>query len=172
MPNRFSPDLSEDVRTMVETEPLLETVSTKISANPCTFRRSRFCSKTAATFQSAYSLGYENAPSVALVEMDKTIEKIREKRNARHLSGRPLIRGFTKRFSQKSAKLQQIKFATAFADRREKRTFGVISLSPKRSEEPYSPNDLRLLKSVAAQTGLALENSRLTEAIAREVGTA
>jgi sigma-B regulation protein RsbU (phosphoserine phosphatase) len=33
---------------------------------------------------------------------------------------------------------------------------GVISLSPKRSEEPYSPNDLRLLKSVAAQTGLAL----------------
>ncbi|MDQ3088914.1 MAG: PP2C family protein-serine/threonine phosphatase, partial [Acidobacteriota bacterium] len=45
---------------------------------------------------------------------------------------------------------------------------GVISLSPKRSEEPYSANDLRLLKSVAAQTGLALENSRLTETIARE----
>src|ERR1044072_6461058 len=39
---------------------------------------------------------------------------------------------------------------------------------PKRSEEPYSPNELRLLKLVAAQTGMALENSRLTEAIISE----
>ena len=45
---------------------------------------------------------------------------------------------------------------------------GFLSLSPKLSEEPYTPNDLRLLKSVAAQTGLALENSRLTEVIAAE----
>jgi len=46
---------------------------------------------------------------------------------------------------------------------------GFISLSQKRSEEPYSGTDLRLLKSVAAQTGLALENARLTTAIADEV---
>lgn len=46
---------------------------------------------------------------------------------------------------------------------------GFISLSQKRSEEPYSGTDLRLLKSVAAQAGLALENSRLTSAIAEEV---
>ena len=29
---------------------------------------------------------------------------------------------------------------------------GILSLGPKRSEEPYSPSDLRLLQSVAAQT--------------------
>lgn len=46
---------------------------------------------------------------------------------------------------------------------------GFISLSQKRSEEPYSGTDLRLLKSVAAQAGLALENSRLSAAIAEEV---
>ncbi len=45
---------------------------------------------------------------------------------------------------------------------------GIISLSPKRSEEPYTASDLRLLRSVASQTGLALENSRLTEAFAKE----
>src|SRR5690349_5146788 len=45
---------------------------------------------------------------------------------------------------------------------------GIISLSPKRSEEPYTASDLRLLRSVATQTGFALENSRLTEAVARE----
>jgi sigma-B regulation protein RsbU (phosphoserine phosphatase) len=46
---------------------------------------------------------------------------------------------------------------------------GFISLGPKQSEEPYSGSDLRLLQSVATQTGLALENSYLTAAIAAEV---
>jgi sigma-B regulation protein RsbU (phosphoserine phosphatase) len=46
---------------------------------------------------------------------------------------------------------------------------GFVSLSQKRSEEPYSSGDLRLLKSVATQTGLALENSRLTATIAEDM---
>ncbi len=46
---------------------------------------------------------------------------------------------------------------------------GFISLGPKQSEEPYSTSDLRLLRSVATQTGLALENSQLTERIAAEI---
>ena len=44
-----------------------------------------------------------------------------------------------------------------------------MSLGPKRSEEPFSPNDLRLLGSVATQTGLALENSRLTLQVGAEI---
>jgi sigma-B regulation protein RsbU (phosphoserine phosphatase) len=46
---------------------------------------------------------------------------------------------------------------------------GFISLGPKRSEEPYTGSDVRLLKSVAAQTGLALENADLMQTIADEV---
>ncbi len=46
---------------------------------------------------------------------------------------------------------------------------GIISLGPKRSEEPYSRGDLQLLSAVASQTGLALDNARLTENIRREV---
>jgi phosphoserine phosphatase RsbU/P len=49
------------------------------------------------------------------------------------------------------------------------RMLGVISLGPKRSEVPYSGTDLRLLSAVASQTGLALENARLTESIKQEV---
>lgn len=48
------------------------------------------------------------------------------------------------------------------------RLLGILSLGPKRSEEPYSSSDLRLLESVANHTGLALENSRLTMAVAQE----
>ena len=45
---------------------------------------------------------------------------------------------------------------------------GFASLGPKRSEAPYTRNDLRLLKAVATQAGLALENSRLATSLAEE----
>jgi sigma-B regulation protein RsbU (phosphoserine phosphatase) len=46
---------------------------------------------------------------------------------------------------------------------------GIITLGPKKSEEPYSISDAKLLGSVASQTGLALENSRLMAAIVTEI---
>ncbi len=45
---------------------------------------------------------------------------------------------------------------------------GVMVLGPKRSEAPYSRSDLTLLRSVAAQTGLAIENSHLFSKLAAE----
>ncbi len=45
---------------------------------------------------------------------------------------------------------------------------GFISLGPKRSEEPYTPSDLRLLQSVSTQAGLALEISALVHSLASE----
>jgi phosphoserine phosphatase RsbU/P len=45
---------------------------------------------------------------------------------------------------------------------------GVIALGPKRSEAPYSRSDLSLLRSVATQTGLAIENSRLFSTLAAD----
>jgi len=46
---------------------------------------------------------------------------------------------------------------------------GILSLGPKQSDAPFSTGDLRLLNSVAIQTGLALENSRLAAEVASEV---
>ncbi|MHB1935966.1 MAG: SpoIIE family protein phosphatase [Acidobacteriaceae bacterium] len=45
---------------------------------------------------------------------------------------------------------------------------GLMTLGPKRSEEPYTPSDLRLLESVATQTGLALEIGSLARSLANE----
>jgi sigma-B regulation protein RsbU (phosphoserine phosphatase) len=45
---------------------------------------------------------------------------------------------------------------------------GFITLGPKYAEAPYSATDLNLLRSVASQTALAVENSRLVSAIASE----
>jgi phosphoserine phosphatase RsbU/P len=46
------------------------------------------------------------------------------------------------------------------------RLAGLIVLGPRRSEEPYSGEDRRLLASVAAQAATALDNIRLAEDIA------
>lgn len=45
---------------------------------------------------------------------------------------------------------------------------GIVVLGPRRSEAPYTKRELRLLDSVASQTALALENGRLTAAVASE----
>ncbi|MBE0659540.1 MAG: SpoIIE family protein phosphatase [Bryobacteraceae bacterium] len=48
------------------------------------------------------------------------------------------------------------------------RNLGWLRLGPKRSEEPYSGSDRKLLETVASQTALALENHRLAGEVARE----
>lgn len=46
---------------------------------------------------------------------------------------------------------------------------GWLLLGPKKSEEPYSKGDIRLLESVAAQAALALDNGRLAREVASQM---
>ena len=52
---------------------------------------------------------------------------------------------------------------------REGRTVGLIALGAKRSEEPYSSEDKRLLASAASQVGMAIESLRLAEQMADRI---
>ncbi len=160
-------DLSEDVRTMIETKPLLETVSNKISES-LHVPQVALLLKNGGNFQPAYALGFENAPNVSLSENDKTIEKLK--------TNEPLVVYQDEKDSWineatqagERANLRELNSQLLLPFGAKNELSGVISLSPKLSESPYTPTDLRLLKSVASQTGLALENSRLTEAIVSE----
>jgi phosphoserine phosphatase RsbU/P len=67
------------------------------------------------------------------------------------------------------ASLQQLKSELLLPLSLNEKLLGIISLGAKQSEEPFSRTDIRLLDSVAAQTGLALENGRLMAAVAAEV---
>jgi sigma-B regulation protein RsbU (phosphoserine phosphatase) len=49
---------------------------------------------------------------------------------------------------------------------RDARPTGLIALGPRRSEEPYSREDKRLLASAASQAGMALETMRLADDMA------
>jgi len=52
---------------------------------------------------------------------------------------------------------------------RDNRLIGLLVLGERRSEEPYSAEDMRLLEAVASQAGVALESIRLAESIAERI---
>ena len=160
-------DLAMKVRTIVETRPLLETVATRI-AESLHIPRIAILLDEGETFQPTYALGYGTTPQVAIPAESVTVNRLRRQPHA-------LVH-----FDSPDSWVQ----ATAGAERHSLETLrpelllplslnekllGIMSLGPKQSEEPFSKTDIRLLDSVAAQTGLALENSRLTAAVAAEV---
>lgn len=160
-------DLSEEVRTMVETKPLLETVSNKISES-LHVPQVALLLKNGNAFQPAYALGYENSPIVELNENDKTLEKLKTNQPLTIYQDDEDSWVNEEVETVEKEKLQKLNSQLLLPIAAKNELSGVLSLSPKLSEQPFTPNDLRLLKSVALQTGLALENSRLTEAIAQE----
>ena len=160
-------DLASKVRTMVETGPLLETVATRI-AESLHVPHIAILLDGGDGFQPAYALGYGAAPAVAIPSDGVTVKRLRKQQHA-------LVQ-----FDAADSWVQ----LTAGAERRSleelqpelllplsvnEKILGIMSLGPKQSEEPFSTTDIRLLDSVAAQTGLALENGRLTAAVAAEV---
>ena len=164
-------ELSDQVRTMVETGPLLETVARQIS-NSLHVPRIAMLVKDDGHYAAAYLLGYDATPQVAFEESAGMVEQLKRGREPLRIYfddpdswiyREQTVTGAEREGLQKLE--AQLLLPLAFKDK----LIGFISLSAKRSEEPYSKSDVQLLGSVATQTGLALENSHLTEAIASEV---
>jgi sigma-B regulation protein RsbU (phosphoserine phosphatase) len=163
-------ELSEKVRTMVETRPLLETVAERISQS-LHVPRTALLTKTDGAYRTAHAIGYSGVPEVAFPERAATIERLRqEKQPVRvYLDETESWVNVTPGIDGERHMLKMLDTQLLLPLAVKEEMPGLISLGPKQSEEPYSSADLRLLQSVATQTGLALENSQLTEAIAREV---
>ena len=136
-------ELANRVRTMVETKPLLEMVAQQISTS-LHVPRVAILLKGSAALAPAYAVGYADLPTVPLGD-----------------------RGFTEESERELKKELGAELVLPLSSNTE--VIGVMGLGPKRSEAPFTPGDVRLLTAVAAQTGLALENSRLTAEIASEV---
>jgi sigma-B regulation protein RsbU (phosphoserine phosphatase) len=156
-------ELSEEVRSMVELRPLFEKVSTQISES-LHVPQIVMLLKEGDSFRPAYALGYPQFPSVSLPENTKAVADLKKDD---HLIVDEAVSPAEEDVAE-SGELKELNSRLLLAVGVKDDISGIISLSPKRSEEPYSPNDLRLLRSVASQTGLALHNSKLTESIARE----
>jgi sigma-B regulation protein RsbU (phosphoserine phosphatase) len=163
-------ELSDSVRTMVEVRSMIETVADCIS-------RTLHISQVAVllgggTYRPAYALGYGELPDVAFPAGAGTVKLLEQQKEPARvyfdnphswLYREPEVSGDDR------SKLTQLNAELLLPLSARDKLLGFISLGPKLSDEPYTRADLRLLKSVAAQTGLALENAQLISTIADEV---
>jgi len=165
---RILTELSEEVRLMVDARALLETVCRRISES-LYVPRVAFLLAEGAHYRPAYALGYADAPAVEFSAEAGTVRRLT-------LSNEPARVHLDDENSwiydelpqQERDLLARLETQLVLPLAVREKLLGFISLGRKKSEEPYSGSDLRLLRSLASQTGLALENSRLTSAIAAE----
>lgn len=161
--------LSGEVRTFMEPSRLLETVCTAISAS-LHIPNIAVLLRDHGAYAPAHAVGYPLVPAVTFRDGTATVERLRH-------ASEPLRVYFDDRdswiyWAGVSAEEQQglaaLKSQLLLPLSASGNLLGFMSLGEKRSEEPYSGTDVRLLKSVAAQTGLALANAQLTAQVARE----
>ncbi len=164
-------DLSDQVRGIVESRPLIETVATRISET-LHIPQVAVLLGGSGPYQPAFALGYGNPPAVSFTPGKGTVKVLQtQKEPARVYFDDPgswLYRD-SEISEQERKELADLRAELLLPLSTRDQLLGFISLGPKLSDEPYSGSDVRLLKSVAAQTGLALENARLMSAIADEV---
>jgi sigma-B regulation protein RsbU (phosphoserine phosphatase) len=153
---RILGELSEQVRAILDTDELLRTVANKI-AESLHVERIAVLLQQGAMFRPAFATGYPVPLDVAFPNDAPMLTRLRDSREPVPIGAR------------EGPELTPLDAQLLLPLSSKKDLLGFISLGPKRSEEPYSSSDTRLLSTVAAQTGLALENSRLSETIAHEV---
>ena len=159
--------LASQIRTMVETRPLLETVASRI-AESLHVRDVAILLDAGGSYRLAHAIGYSAPPVAEIPGAGVTVHRLRK---AQHT---PVSFQEAASWDQHASEterhaLEELKAELLLPLSLNEKILGIMSLGPKQSEEPYSGTDIRLLDSVAAQTGLALENGRLTDAIRTEV---
>jgi len=163
--------LSDEVRSIVEKRPLLERVATKI-AESLHIPQVAVLLEEGGFYRPAFTIGFPVAFGVDLPDSGATVSLLKRE-------GSPERVYFDDENSwvNKSAlsederrNLASLQPQLLLPLMTKQNLLGIISLGEKRSEAPYSSTDVRLLKSVAAQTALALSNAELTSAIGVEIG--
>jgi sigma-B regulation protein RsbU (phosphoserine phosphatase) len=161
-------DLSENVHSIVDEKQMLETVAKRISQS-LHVPQFAFLLNGGQEYRPVYCLGFEPWAEAVLIEDSKTVELVKTSKDPAPIY---FDREDNWIYSTPETELLTLKSLHAqllLPLGSKSRLLGIISLGQKLSEEPYSRFDLQLLRSVATQTGLALENSRLTKTVAMEM---
>lgn len=164
-------ELAHQVRRIVDTSSVLKTVAHQISES-LHVPRVALLLNNGGRFELAYAVGYSGPAALELPEDSLTVQHLKKNQQ--------LAVRFDEQDSWKDSWLQPAAEAERESIEKLKpelllplslneKLLGIMSLGPKQSEEPFTSTDIQLLDSVATQTGLALENSRLSEEVAAEL---
>ena len=164
-------DLAEKVRTIVETRPLLETVTQRISSALHVKQLAVLLSE-GGSYRPAHALGYGTLPELVFPANTATVERLRTENQPARIyfdDSESWIYKAPEMTEEERKRLAALQPELLLPLSVKNELLGFMSLGQKLSEAPYSSTDLRLLSSVAAQTGIALEVARLNSAIGREI---
>jgi len=160
-------ELSEQARTFTETEPLLRTITERISQT-LHVNRIAFLLRQGKLFELQYAQGIPITTDVALPENSSAMRALAIDRSPKRVFREHPDPWLALAAPSEIAVLNQLDAELLLPLPGRSNLIGVMTLGPKLSEEPYSRSDRRLLSSVALQTGLAIENSALVHHLAEE----
>lgn len=168
-------DLAEKVRTIVEIQPLLETVAQRI-ADSLHVKQIAVLLDRDGLYRPAHAVGVDALPELAFSSNAATVQVLKTEKEPTRVYFDDPDSWIYKTSEQGTAMSNEERDQLAALHSELLLPFsvkddllGFISLGQKLSEAPYSGNDLRLLSSVATQTALALEVARLTTAMSHEL---
>ncbi len=162
-------ELSNSVADFHDTGKLLETVTQRISQS-LHVPRVAVLLQQGERYEAACLLGFGDAlPPVEFRRDGLTVRLLKQSQAPSRIYFDDPQSWIYAAPAHEQALLQALRTQLLLPMTRNSRMLGMISLGPKRSETPYSATDMRLLSAVASQTGLALDNARLTENIKQEV---
>jgi sigma-B regulation protein RsbU (phosphoserine phosphatase) len=162
-------DLSNTVAGMRDRKTVVQTVAQRISESLHVDRIAVLLER-GSHYHPAYALGFDGSLPIVDLNPDtltvRTLKTLRQPSRVYFDDPHSWVQGASD--SERQA-LRKLDARLLLPLTLKNRLLGLISLSAKRSEAPYSRADLQLLSAVASQTGLALENAELTENIRREI---
>jgi phosphoserine phosphatase RsbU/P len=164
-------ELAEKVRMIVETQPLLEMVTQRI-ADSLHVKRVAVLLNGSGPYRPAHSLGYSPLPDMAFAGDAATVQVLKSEKQPVRVyfdDADSWIYRQGEMSDEERGQLATLQSELLLPISVRDDLIGFMSLGQKLSQAPYSGTDLRLLSSVVAQTGLALEVARLTTAIGSEI---
>ena len=161
-------DLSENVRTIVDEKQLFETVTRSIS-DALHISHSCVLVNTDGLLRPVVASGLAIPERAELSESGKIVSVIAESKEPPPVYFDRRDNWVHTTSEHELLTLRALGAQLLLPLKSKDKILGLLCLGPKLSEEPFSKTDINLLRSVALQTGLALENSRLTATVAQEV---
>jgi sigma-B regulation protein RsbU (phosphoserine phosphatase) len=160
-------ELSEQVPAFTDSKPLIETVAHKIS-DTLHVSQMGVLLRSSEHFQLREAIGLPYPTLLPLSSDSSAVQHLgRTKRPLRLYRENP-DEWFRMADESERSLFEAMNAELLLALPGRQKLMGVMALGPKRSDEPYSPSDLRLLQSIGVQTGLALEASELAHSLATE----
>lgn len=159
--------LSESVGSVVELQPLLKTVATRIAEALHISEIAVFIGEQ-NIYQPAFAFGFAQPPKAVFPSESPVVKQLQSAKRAAPVYLDDPHSWAARMGGREHEELTRLRTQLLLPLARHDELLGFLSLGPRSAEAPYSPSDIDLLQSVAQQTALAIENSRLTSTIAAE----